>query len=133
MSNTDNLQGLKEQSKRLEEKRKSLEEKTKILEEKARTEKLAIDKKLLTEILEEENRTHNDAVRELEDKIANLEQQMKSPLPTENAPSQTPPEPAQESSDNVDDGVTVSVPQQPEQNEVETPPEGSKKKRRSFY
>jgi hypothetical protein len=133
VSNTENLQGLKEQSKRLEEKRRSLEEKTKILEEKARTEKLAIDKKLVTEILEEENRTHNDAVRELEDKIANLEQQMKSPLSTENAPRQTAPEPPQESSDNVDDGVTVSVPQQPEQNEAEVPPEGSKKKKRSFY
>lgn len=140
MSNTDNLQGLqqtktepKEQSKRLEEKRKSLEEKTKILEEKARTEKLAIDKKLVLEILEEENRTHNDAVKELEDKIANLEQQLKSPLPIENAPSQTAPEPPQESSDNVDHGVTVSASPQLEQNEAEVPPEGSKKKKRNFY
>jgi hypothetical protein len=145
MSNSDNLRGLQhaktgpeEESKRLEERRKSLEEKTKILEEKARAEKFAIDKKLLVQILEEENRTHDAAVRELEDKIANMEQQTK-PSPTiaspttESTPSQTPSETSEEISDDVDEGVSVGVLEQPEQSEVEAPQEGSKKKKRGLF
>jgi hypothetical protein len=125
--------GPEEESKRLEEKRRLLEDKTKILEEKARAEKLAIDKKLLVQILEEENRTHNDAVKELEDQIANFDQQLK-PSPTmESAPGQMPPEPTQEISHDVDDGVNVSVLPQPEQNEAEVSEKGSKKKRRNFF
>jgi hypothetical protein len=110
-----------------------LEDKTKILEEKARAEKLVIDKKLLVQILEEENLTHIDAVKELEDKIANLEKQLQ-PSPTiESTSSQTPSEPAQEISQYVDDGVSVSVLPQPEQNEAEASEKGSKKKKRNFF
>ena len=140
MSNTESLQelqqaktGPKEESKRLEEKRRSLEEKTKILEEKARAEKLAIDKKLLVQILEEENLTHDAAVKELDEKIANLEQQLKSSPGMENTPTYMPSEPAREISDDVDEGVSAGVLQQPEQSEVEAPPEGSKKKRRNLF
>jgi phage shock protein A len=68
---------LSEDSKRLKERRRSLEAKAMTLEERARLDKLAIDKKLATEILEEENQTHNDAVKELEEKIANLGKQIK--------------------------------------------------------
>lgn len=125
--------GPKEESKRLEEKRRSLEGKTRILEEKARTEKLAIDKKLLVQILEEENITHNDAVKELEDKIANLEQQLQ-PSPTiENTQSQTLSESSQEISDDVDESVSVSVLPPPEQTEAEVSQEGSKKKKRNLF
>jgi hypothetical protein len=110
-----------------------LEDKTKILEEKARAEKLAIDKRLLVQILEEENLTHNDAVKELEDKIANLEKQLQ-PSPTiESTSSQMPSEPAQGISDDVDEGVSAGVLPQPEQNEAEVSREGSKKKRRNFF
>jgi predicted ATP-grasp superfamily ATP-dependent carboligase len=140
MSNAESLRGPRqaktgpeEESKRLDEKRRSLEEKTKILEEKARAEKLSIDKRLLVQILEEENRTHDAAVKELEEKIANMEQQMKPPPPTESTPSQTPPEPPQEISEDVDEGVSVGVVQQPEQSEVEVSPEGSKKKKRGLF
>ena len=58
-------------------------------------EKLAIDRKLLAQILEEENRTHDAAIRELEEKIANLEQQIKPSFTVEGIQSQTPSEPAQ--------------------------------------
>jgi hypothetical protein len=140
MSNTETLRELRqartgpeEESKRLDERRRSLEEKTKILEEKARAEKLSIDKKLLVQILEEENRTHEAAVKELEEKIANMEQELK-PSPTiESTPSETPPEPSQETSDDVDKSVSVGVFQQPEQSEVEVPQEGSKKKKRGLF
>ena len=125
--------GAVEQYKCLEEKRRSLEEKTRILEEKARAEKLAIDKKLLVQILEEENRTHNDAVKELEEKIAHFEQQLKSSPDAENTPSPLPSEPAQEISSDVDEGVTVGALSQPEQSEVEVPQEGSRRKRRSLF
>ena len=98
-------------------------------------EKLAIDKKLLVQILEEENRTHDAAVRELEDKIANLDQQLKPSSTIESTLSQTPSEPApeQEISDDVDEDVNVGVLQQPEQSEPEMSQEGSKKKKRGFF
>jgi vacuolar-type H+-ATPase subunit I/STV1 len=140
MSNTENLQelqqsrtGPKQESKRLEEKRKSLEEKTKILEEKAHAGKLAIDKQLLVQILEEENRTHDAAVKELEDKIANLEQQLKSSPPIENAPGQVPFEPSQEISDDVDEGSSADLLPPPEQSEVEVFQEGSRRKKRNLF
>jgi phage shock protein A len=110
-----------------------LEDKTKILEEKARAEKLAIDKRLLVQILEEENLTHDAAVKELEDKIANFDQQLK-PSPTmESTSSETPSEPVQEVSDDVDESVSAGVLQQPEQNEAEVSQAGSKKKRRNLF
>ena len=120
-------------SNAVQERRRSLEEKTKTLEENARLEKLAIDKKLAIEILEEENRAHNDAVKELEDKIANLEQQMKSSSSLESPSSQTVPEPPQEISDDVDKGVSVDALQEPGQKKAEVPEEGSKKRRRLVY
>lgn len=122
-----------EEYKRLEEKRRSLEEKTRILEEKAQTEKLAIDRKLLVQILEEENLTHNDAVKELEGRITNLEQQLQPSSTIESTSTETPPEPVQEISHGVDDGVDVSVLPPPEQNEAEVSEKGSKKKRRNFF
>jgi hypothetical protein len=125
--------GPEEESKRLEEKRRSLEDKTRILEEKARAEKLAIDKKLLVQILEEENLTHIDAVKELEGKIANLEQQLQPSLTIESASGQTPSEPSQEIPVDVDEGVSAGVLPQPEQNEAEVSQKGSKKKRRNFF
>jgi hypothetical protein len=110
--------GLAEESKRLHEKRKkSLEEKTKIFEENARIAKLSIDKQLLVQILqeekrshddaireleealEEEKRSHNDSVRELEEKIADLDQQMKSSSKAESILHETPSEPAEEISE----------------------------------
>ena len=112
--------GAVEQYKCLEEKRRLLEKKTKILEEKARTEKLAVDKKLLVQILEEENRTHDDTVKELEDKIASLEQQMKPSLSIEGSPTPTSSESAQEISDNIDEDVNVDVPLQPEESTVKS-------------
>jgi hypothetical protein len=140
MSNTESLQelqqaktGPKEESKRLEEKRRSLEEKTRLLEEKARAGKLAIDKQLLVQILEEENLTHDAAVKELQDKIANLEQQLKPSPPIESAPSQTASEPTQEISDDVDEDVSAGLLPPPEQGEVEVSKEGLKKKRRITF
>ena len=96
-------------------------------------EKLAIDKKLLVQILEEENRTHDAAVRELEDKIANLEQQLKPSPPIENAEVQVPSEPSQEISDDVDEGVSAGVLPPPEHSEVEVFQEGSKRKKRNLF
>lgn len=126
MNDTESLEGLQqektgleEDSKRLKAKRRSLEEKAKTLEENARTEKLEIDKKLATQILEEENRTHNDAVKELEDKIANLEKQLRPSPSAESTPTQTVSESTQEISDDVDESVSVGVLPQPEQSEVE--------------
>jgi phage shock protein A len=134
-------------SNAVKERRKSLEEKAKTLEEKARLERLAIDKKLAVQILEEENlthdaavkeleeenRMHNAAVKELEDKIANLEQQMQ-PLPSaESPPPPTTSEPAEEISDDVDEGVSADVLSTPEESVVDRVIEGSKKKKRSFY
>ena len=122
-----------EQYKRLEEKRRSLEEKTRILEEKAQAEKLAVDKKLLVQILEEENLAHDDVVKELEGRIANLEQQLQPSSTIERTSTETPPEPVQEISQDIDDGVDVSVLPQPEQNEAELSQKTSKKKRRNFF
>ena len=96
-------------------------------------EKLAIDKKLLAQILEEENLTHDAAVKELEDMIANLEQQLKSSPTIENIPSETSSEPVQEVSKDVDEGVGAGVLPQPEQNEVEVSQEGSKRKKRNLF
>jgi len=111
----------------------SLEEKANTLEEKARMEKLAIDKKLAIEILEEENRTHNEAVKELENKIANLAQQMKPSHSAESTETKTISEPAPEISDDVDESVSVGVLPESEQTEVEVSQEGSKKKKRSLF
>ena len=124
--------GLEEESKRLEDKRRLLEDKTKILEEKARAEKLAIDRKLLVQILEEENLTHDAAVKELEDKIANFDQQLKPSLSIESAPSELPSEPVEETSD-VDEGISAGLLQQTEQSEFEAPQEGSKKRKRNLF
>ncbi len=123
----------REEYKRLEEKRRLLEEKARILEEKAQAEKLVVDKKLLVQILEEENLTHNDAVKELEGRIANMEQQLQPSSTIESTSTETPPEPLQEISRGVDDGVDVSVLSEPEQNEAEVSEKGSKKKRRNFF
>lgn len=138
MGKTENLEELqqatpRDEYKRLEEKRRSLEENTKILEEKARTEKLAIDKNLFVQILEEENRTHDDIVKELEDKMASLEQQMKPSLSFEGSPNPTSSESAQEISDNIDEDVSVDVPVQSEESTVQEFQEGSKKKKRSYF
>lgn len=137
-------------SNTVKEGRRSLEERSKTLEEKARLEKLAIDKKLAAEILEEENRTHNvtikelentieeenrthnTAVKELEDKIAHLEEQMKPPSSPETPSSQTVPEPTKDVSDEADESTSVGMLQEPEQNKVQVPPEEPKKKRRGF-
>jgi TolA-binding protein len=137
-------------SNAVKEGRRSLGEKTKTLEERARLEKLVIDKKFAVETLEEENRTHNetiqelenaieeenhahnDAVKELQDKIANLEQQIKSQSSPEGPSSQTIPEPPQDVSGDVDESVSVVALQESEQKEVEVPKEGSKKKKRRF-
>jgi hypothetical protein len=129
MGNAESFEGFQ----RLKAKRRSLEEKANTLEEKARIEKLAIDKKLAMEILEEENRTHTDTVRELEGKIANLEQQLKPSLSAESTPTQTASEPAQEVHDEVDESVDVGVLPQPEQSEVEVSQEGSRRKKRSLF
>jgi len=127
------VSGAVEQYKCLEEKRRLLEKKVKILEEKARTEKLVVDKNLLVQILEEENRTHDDTVKELEDRIASLEQQMKPSLSLEGSPTPTSSESAQEISDNIDEDVSVDVPLQPEESTVQEFQEGSKKKKRSYF
>jgi len=82
------VSGAAEQYKRLEEKRKLLGKKIEILEERARAEKLVVDRNLLVRILEEENHTHDDTVKELEDEIADLEQQMKTP-PFDGTPTPT--------------------------------------------
>ena len=121
-----------EEYKRFEERRRSLEEKTRSFEEKARAEKLAIDKRLLVQILEEENLTHDAAVKELEDKIANFDQQLKPSLSIESAPSEPPSEPVEETS-NVDEGISAGLLQQTEQSEFEAPQEGSKKRKRNLF
>ena len=105
-------------------------------------EKLAIDRKLLAQILQEENRTHEAAIKEIEEKMANLEQQMKSSNTVEDVQNQMPPEPAQEVSDNVSEDVgalqenAVELLQESDrtqvQNEVEAPQETKKKKRSLF-
>jgi hypothetical protein len=110
MSNLHDLKGLQ----RAREKRKSLEKKTKIFEEEANKEKLSIDKQLLVQILEEENRSHDvaakeldeklqeenlmhdDAIKELKEKIADLEKQIKPSSKVESISNETPSEPEQE-------------------------------------
>jgi len=69
----------------------------------------------------------------LEDMIANLEQQMKSSITTENVPSETSSEPVQEVSEDLGEGVGAGVLPQPEQNEVEVSQEGSKRKKRNLF
>jgi len=110
---------------RVSAKRGSLEEKTKIFEENARKAKLSIDKELLVNIiqeenhahdeaikeldekLQEENRTHNDAIKELDEKIADLEMQIKSASEAESIPTETPSEPAQETTEPLQETPTV--------------------------
>lgn len=110
---------------RVSAKRGSLEEKTKIFEENARKAKLSIDKELLVNVLQEENhahdeaikeldekiqeenRTHNDAIKELDEKIADLEMQIKSSSEAESIPTETPSEPAQETSEPLQETPTV--------------------------
>ncbi len=106
MSNLQDLKGLQ----RVREKRKSLEKKTQIFEEKANKEKLSIDRQLLVQILEEENRSHDDvvkelderlqeenlmhgdAIKELQEKIADLETQIGYSSKVENVPDEKPSE-----------------------------------------
>jgi hypothetical protein len=142
----------------VQEKRRLMEEKAKILQEKARLDKLTIDKKLTTEILEEENRTHdenikelekkieeeknthNGAVRDLENKIADLEQQIKASPSTESPVPQADSKRALETPENTEDGVSTIViggvetvlPPAPENadNQIH---EGPKKKKRNIF
>lgn len=59
---------------------------------------------------------------------------MKSSSAEESAPTETPPEPAQEMiSEDVDEGISIGVLPQSEQTEVEVPQEGPKKKRRGLF
>ena len=105
-------------------KRRSLEEKTKVFEENARKAKLSIDMELLVQVLQEENRahdeaikelneklqeenrTHDDAIKELEEKIADLQMQIKSSSEAENVPTETTSEPAQEMTEPVQETPT---------------------------
>lgn len=130
--------------KHLEEKRRSLEEKTKALEEKARVEKLAIDRRLFSQILQEENRTHEAAIKELEDKMASLDQQMKSSYVVEDVQSQISSEPvpetvepAPEVSYNVSEDASAGMSQESDstytQSRVEAAPETPKKRKRGLF
>jgi hypothetical protein len=101
-----------------------MEEKTKIFEENARKAKLSIDKDLLVKViqeenrahdeaikeldekLQEENRAHNDAIKELDEKIADLEMQIKSSSEVEGIPTETPSEPAQEMTEPLQETPT---------------------------
>jgi hypothetical protein len=125
--------GAVEQYKCLEEKRRQLEKKTKTLEEKARMEKLVVDRNLLVQILEEENHTHDDAVKELEGKIASFEQQTTTSPSFESSQTTTGSEPAQEISSNIDGSVSADAPVHPEESAVQEFQEGPKKKKRSFF
>jgi hypothetical protein len=125
--------GAVEQYKCLEEKRRLLEKKTKILEEKACMEKLVVDKNLIVRILEEENRTHEDTVKELEDKITNLEQQTTSSPSFGNTSTPTVSESAREISDNIKEDASVDVSVQPEESAVQEFQEDPKKKKRSYF
>ena len=149
MGNTQSLKGvqqeeagLPEELKLLREKRRSLEERTKVFEENARIAKLNIDKQLFVQILEEENRTHKDAIKDLEEKIADLEQQMKHSSKKENIQNETPSESAEETSsesaeetsDDID-ALQMSAHEllqepEPERSEPEAPLEAPKKKKR---
>ena len=139
---------------RVSAKRGSLEEKTKIFEENARKAKLSIDKELLVNVLQEENRAHDEAIKELEEKIADFEMQIKSSSEVETILTETPSEPAQEmtepaqemteplqeTSTEVDEDVSVdsfkdvrALLQESKPIESEVPPEAPKKKRRSLF
>ncbi len=101
-----------------------MEEKTKIFEENARKAKLSIDKELLMNIvqeenhahdeavkeldekIQEENRTHNDAIKELDEKIADLEMQIRSSTEVESIHTEAPPEPAQEATEPLQETPT---------------------------
>ncbi len=156
MSNIQSLERLQarneleEASKHLEEKRKSLEGKTKVLMEKARIEKLAIDRKLLLQIVEEENQTHSAAIKDLEEKIANLDLQIKPAAERENFPSQKTSEPVQEMPEpvqkmsvepvqEISNGTDASQAtsfgplQEPEPKESEVSLGTSKKKKRGLF
>jgi hypothetical protein len=105
-------------------KRGSLEEKTMIFEENARKAKLSIDKELLVQVIQEENReheeavkeleeklreenrSHDDAIKELDEKMADLEMQIKSPSDAESIPTEIPPEPAQETTEPLQETPT---------------------------
>ena len=160
MSTLHNLKKLQ----RASAKRGSLEEKTKIFEENARKAKLSIDKELLVNIvqeenrahdeavkeldekLQEENRTHKDAIKELDEKIADLQMQIKSSSEVE-IPTETPSEPAQETTDplqetptEVDEHVSEdkyqdvrALLEESKPIESEVPPEAPKKKRRGLF
>jgi len=118
---------------RIKENRRSLEEKAKTLEEKAFLEKLAIDKSLLVRILEEENRTHDDSVRELEDKIAKWEKQLKPSLSAENTRIQTASEPSHEISADVDESITPAESPPPAESSAQEFQEEPKKKKHRFF
>jgi len=149
MSNIQSLKGfqqakteLVEASKRLEETRKSLEGKTRVLEEEARVEKLAIDRKLLLQIVQEENLTHDAAIRDLEEKIANLDLQIKPSSKVESIPSEMPSEPVQEAPEpvkktsddiNASQEMTLGPLQESEPKESEVSPGASKKKKRGLF
>jgi hypothetical protein len=115
----------------LQQKRRSLEEKARALEEGVRLEKLAIDKKFLVEILDEENRIHNDAVKELEEKITSLEQQMKTPPSAESAPDEKSSKPEEEAPEDIHEDVSVDILPPPEQSDVVQ--EGSRRKKRNLF
>lgn len=141
-------------------KRESLEEKTKIFEENARKAKLSIDKDLLVKVLQEENRvheeaikqlneqiqeensTHDDASKELEEKISDLEGQIKSSTEAESTPVLTPSEPVEETAEPVQNtsNETNDQAEADPYHEVrvllkdsEVAPEAPKKKRRSLF
>lgn len=93
-----------------------MDSQAKIFEENARIAKLSIDKQLLAQILQEMDRTHDDAVKELEEKLqeenrahddatkelrekmVELEEQIKLSSRVESIPSEMP-EPRQEMSE----------------------------------
>jgi hypothetical protein len=94
-------------------------------------------------ILQEENRTHEAAIKEIEEKMANLEQQMKSPYAIEDAQNQMPsepaqetPEPVQEVSNNINEYTSAAPLQESDstntQTEAEAPQETTRKKKRLF-
>jgi hypothetical protein len=140
--------------------RGSLEEKTKIFEENARVAKLSIDKGLLVQVLQEENRAHDDAVKELdeklqeenrahddavkelEEKIADLDSEIESSSNAESISTETPSEPAQEATEPLQEPPTEADEQVGEDpyhdvrtllQDPEVAPEPPKKKRRSLF
>ena len=96
-------------------------------------EKLVVDRNLIVQILEEENRTHEDTVKELEDKIASLEQQTTSSPSFGNTSTPTSSESAREISDNIKEDASVDVPVQPEESAVQEFQEDPEKKKRSYF